>query len=110
MRSKQETAIEPQSPIDFRFAIPEDVDYVVLSLESADDLCMTVSSFDGNCTAGGVPVQRISADRKERETNQLLTKTFSLFRPLFYTQELSHTSCSLLFIDEVSNSLLYAKI
>ena len=69
MRSRQETAIEPQSPMDFRFAIPAEADYAVLNIESADDLCMTVSSFDGNCTggAGGVPVQKISADRKECE-------------------------------------------
>lgn len=63
MKSRHSSHIEPQSPMDFRVDIPADVDYVVLSLESTDDLCMAMSSFDGNCT-GSVPVQRISADRR----------------------------------------------
>ena len=69
MGIRQRIEIEPQSPIDFQIVIPADVDYVVLSMKSVDDLCMTVSSFDGNCTRSGdrVPVQRISADRKERK-------------------------------------------
>ena len=64
----QKIELTPQSPLDFRLPIPAAFDYVVLSLESPDDLCMTVSSFDGNCTSGGggIPVQTISADRKER--------------------------------------------
>ena len=72
LSTTQKIELSPQSPIDFRLPLPAAFDYVVLSIESPDELCMTVSSFDGNCTSE-IPVQKISADRKDREFSTCIT-------------------------------------